>query len=162
MPPMNVDQAKHDLDRTLDPGGTGRVAPRQLRAAWQLLSEQGAAALGMEPTPGLSLADVIAAAARARASPDRRCLALLLVHALGVDGVVRGRPRRGGLDRDICALMESALHTVLRRSGYPFEGATYDKIAFIERLHGTIEQHLRPPEPTFPGWLSGMKGGGTG
>jgi hypothetical protein len=59
-------------------------------------------------------------------------------------------------DRDLCAFMESALLNPLRRAGYPFAASTYDRLRFLERLHTSIEEHLRPLEPTFPPWLSGL------
>ena len=56
---------------------------------------------------------------------------------------------------DILALLERALLNPLRRAGYPFDAAPYDKRQALARLHATIDEHLRPFEPSIPRWLHG-------
>jgi hypothetical protein len=158
MSPMNLGQTIHDLNQTLG-AGTEPVSRRHLHTARQLLLDCGVAALGIEPTSKLSLGATIRIGVTAPANPDRRSFAVLLVHAVGVDGLVRVRSQHADLDRDICAFVESALRHTLHRSGYPFDRQTYDKIRFLGRLGGTIDQHLKPLEPTFPAWLSGLAAG---
>ncbi len=159
---MHHEQAEDDLDRALTVLRAEPASPRHLHAVRQLLLDRGMAALGTERMTVRSLAEVIEIAGTAQASPERRMFAVLLVHALGVDGVVRVGAARAGLDRIICAFVEDALPTPLRRSGYPFGASTYDKIGFLTRLGGLIDHHLNPPEPTFPTWLSGLDADGKG
>ncbi len=137
-----LDEARRDLARALnDPPAARRV-----------LIDHGADACGAADRGMLSLHDVIRLAARAPATPARRDFAILLVHALAVDGLVSVRSNARQFDRDLCDFMESALPTVLRRFGYPFGGETYERRRSLERLHNSIDELLRPLEPTFPNW----------
>jgi hypothetical protein len=151
---MNLEKALHDLDQALhDP------QPRQeqrLQAARQLLVDAGSEILGMEASRPLSLAGIIRLMLDAPREPDRRSFALLLVHALGVAGLVRPRSGRANFDRDLCAYLEDALPSALHRSGYPFNNPIYDRVRFLEDLHAAIDLHLEPLDPTFPPWLSGF------
>lgn len=154
--PMDFEQARRELDAALASGPAETVADRQ-RAARLVLMTRGAEALQIEASPTLGLPGLVGIAASAPATPDRRAFALLLVHALGVVGLVRqNAPRHGALDHDICRLAETAIASVLLRAGYPFNAATYDRIRFLEGLHATLDEHLRPFEPTFPPWLHGL------
>jgi hypothetical protein len=155
---MNLEQARHDLARALEEQA-GPNAEDRTRAARQVLVTSGVAALGLDDSSRPSLADVIRLAATAAPTQARRAFAVLLVHALGVDGLVAARSNRGQFDRDICAFMESALPSVLQRAGYPFGGETYARRRSLDRLHTTIEEHLKPLEPTFPPGVRGLYAG---
>jgi hypothetical protein len=111
--PMDLEQALHDLNRALQAVSAEAASPRRLQAARQVLISQGVAALATEPRTGLSLAEMIRIAVTEPPSPDRRSFAILLVHALGVDGLVQAGSPRAGLDRCICSFVESALQTAL-------------------------------------------------
>ena len=89
----------------------------------------------------------------------RRAFAVLIVHALGVDGLVASKSSRGQFDRDLSAFIESALPTILQRSGYPFGNETYEKRRSLERLHTIIDELLKPLEPTFPPNVQGLYAG---
>ena len=155
---MNLENARSDLVQALDEHAEP-IAENRIRAARHILTMRGAEALGAECPTGRQLHDIIKIAAGATATPARRAFAILLVHALGVDGLVASRSHRGALDRDICAFVESALPTVLQRSGYPFGGETYEKRRSLDRLHAIIEELLRPLEPTFPPNVQGLYAG---
>ncbi len=142
------------------PGATPRAntTPSGLdrfRAAKQVLVTHGAAALGIDPATAPELAELVERAVRAPAGPARRIFAVLLVDALGVPDLLSVRSSRARLDRDIRALVESALPDVLLRSGYPFAGDPDEKRRAVARLHASIDEHLQPPEPSIPVWLSG-------
>ena len=147
---MDIELARAALHRALDP-----TAPKQMRfrAARQVLIDGGITACQLTPRPGMALDDVIRAAAEAPASDARRGFAVLLVHALGVDGLL---PARSETERLIQSFLERALLNPLRRAGYPFDGTAYDKRQALAGLHATIEEHLRPPEPSIPRWLHGV------
>jgi hypothetical protein len=91
------------------------------------------------------------------ATADRRAFAVLLVHALAVEGLVASRSHRGQLDRDLCAFVENALPTVLRRYGYPSGTETYERRRSLERLHTMIDELLQRLEPTFPPGMQGLR-----
>jgi hypothetical protein len=150
---MDLEQARVDLAHALE---VGAPAGERFRAARRLLISRGAEALQIDPAalPGLGV--VLGRAARAPATLNRRAFAVLVVHALAVDGLLSVGSSQVRLDRDICAFLESALPDVLRRSGYPFAGDIDAKRRSLGRLHGSIDEWLAPLEPTFPGWLSGL------
>jgi hypothetical protein len=110
----------------------------------------------VQPNATRSLSDIIKSSLDQHNSPPRRDFALLLIHALREPAAVRAKANAAQFDRDLCAFMETALLNPLRRAGYPFSASTYDKLRFLERLHRSIEEHMRPLEPTFPPWLSGL------
>ena len=156
---MGLDQARRELLQAIASAGSEAGADGRYRAARLVLVLRGAEALGVAAQQGMTLPDIVRNAATAPPSPDRRSFAILLVHALGVPGLVRpNASRRSTLDRDICGFAETAIASVLVRSGYPFSGAIYDRVSFLERLHATIDEHLHPFEPTFPPWLRGVEG----
>lgn len=155
---MNLEQALHDLRRALDQTAEPNAEAR-IRSARLLLIARGAEALGSEHPTSLSLHDLIAIAVNAPARQARRAFAVLLVHALGVDGLVASKSNRGRFDRDVCAFVESALPTVLQRSGYPFGGEVYEKRRSLERLNTMIDELLKPLEPTFPPNVHGLYAG---
>ena len=72
-----------------------------------------------------------------------------------VPGLLSVRSSQARLDRAIRALLESALPDVLLRAGYPFGGDLDARREALARLHASIDEHLRPPEPSIPTWLSG-------
>ena len=121
--------------------------PAKTSHARACLARVGAEALSLPATSALT--DVIAAAADAPRSPELRAFAVLVVRALAADGLV---PVRGGAERTLHRFLESALLNPLRRAAYPFSGSLYDKRQALKALHATIDEHLRPLEPTFPNW----------
>lgn len=139
---MNLEAARAALART----GT------DLNAARTVLIDFGTESVG--PGSGArSLADLIRIAANAPPSRARRDFAVLLVHALGVDGLLSNRGEAADALR---SFIERALLNALRRAGYPFDGTAYDKRHALAGLHATIEEHLRPLEPSIPRWLHGV------
>ena len=145
---MNLDQARIDLVRALpnhpDPS---------LRGARDVLIAFGREALEVPPRSGLCVDDLVCLAAEAPPSEARRAFAVLLVDALGVPGLL---PDRGDAERQIQSFLERALLNPLRRAGYDFDATAYDKRQALARLHETIDEHLRPLEPSIPRWIHGM------
>lgn len=152
----NLTEAIESLTEAIEGAGANRPGSRGYRAARQVLLDRGWQALGITPPCGTGLLpDLLRLAAAAPASQGRRTLALLLVRALGIDGLVPVGPRSGPLADDLCRFMESALSPVLLRSGYPFRAGPYDKLCHLRALHASLDRHLEPFEPTFPPWLQG-------
>jgi hypothetical protein len=121
-----------------------------VRVARKLLVDRGVEALGIAPV--FVLDDVVTVAIDAPATEARRAFAVLLVHALSVPGLL---PSRGRAADNLRSFLERALLNPLRRAEYPFGGSTYDKQLALTRLHLTIDEHLRPLEPTFPRRIQG-------
>jgi hypothetical protein len=155
---MDLEQARRDLARALD-AQTEPSGEKRAQAARLVLVAAGMAALGLDAASRLSLAEVIARAVGAPQSPARRGFAVLLVCALGVDGVVAAGSKRGQLDRDGCAFVETALPSVLQRAGYPFGGEAYERRRALGRLQANIDELLKPLEPTFPPRVQGLYAG---
>ena len=143
---MDLEAALRQLAESLSQGDARGSRNAALHAARQVVTDQCRLALGVE-TGGASINSVIRLATEAEHPATRRSCALLVVHALGVPGLI---PAAAGAD--ICALAESGLRTVLLRCGYPFGGSVADKISVLERLHRTIGELMQPYEPTFPNW----------
>jgi hypothetical protein len=148
---MDIEAARAELARAAD--ASPPAGPR-FQAAHQVLSARGVECLGLAPLPGLTIAEVLRAAIDAPPSEARRAFAVLLVHALGIPDLL---PTRGQTASDIQKFLELALLNPLRRAGYPFDGTAYDKRQALARLHATIDEHLRPLEPTMPIWLQGLR-----
>jgi hypothetical protein len=155
---MNVEQALHDLRQASDER-TEPNAESRLQAGRQVLVVRGCEALGIERSVSLSLHDLLTIAVNAPSTAARRTFAVLLVHALAVESLIASKSHRGQLDRNICAFVESALPTVLQRSGYPFGSETYERRRSLERLHTMIDELLQPLEPTFPPGIQGLYAG---
>jgi len=155
---MNLERALHDLRQALDAKGE-QDAESRLRAGRNLLVTQGCEALGIERSANLLLDDLIAIAVNAPPSAARRAFGVLLVHALAVEGLVASKSHRGQLDRNVCAFIEHTLPAVLQRFGYPFGSETYERRRSLDRLHATIDDLLRPLEPTFPPGIRGLYAG---
>jgi len=149
---MYLTQARLDLAQAVEAASAAPSSPDRFRAARQLLVRSRAEALQIEPAATPGLADIVGRAACAAASPARRAFAVLIVDSLAVPGLLSVRSFQARLDRDICALLESALPDVLRRSGYPFAGDLDAKRRSLARLAGSIDDHLRPLEPSIPTW----------
>jgi hypothetical protein len=149
---MDVEAARIELIRAAENAG------QQFRAAHEVLIRRGLEALHPTPEPGnavgVSLDEVVRTAAEAPQTRALRGYAVLLVHALGVPGLL---PPRGETERRIQSFLERVLLNPLRRGGYPFDGTPYDKREALARLHMTIDEHLRPLEPTMPRWLQGLE-----
>jgi len=136
-------------------GALGVTAPveQRVRATRELLITRGIEALQIPPHPGIALDEIIRVAIAAPPTEARREFAVLLVYALGVEGVL---PTRGETERMIQSFLERALLNPLRRAGYPFNGTAYDKRQALAGLHATIDEHLRPLESSIPRWLHGV------
>lgn len=152
---MDLTQARLDLARLLRTASTAPHAADRFRTARQFLVTIGAEALCKDGAAAPGLADLIGRAASAPPGPGRRTFAVLIVEALAVPGLLAARSSQARLDRDIRALVESALPDVLLRAGYPFDGDLDAKRRSLARLHMSIDEHLKPFEPSIPTWLSG-------
>jgi hypothetical protein len=148
---MDQEHARRELDDVLL--AADLPADRRARAVQRILIEQGRAASG---TGAVSLHQIIQDAGQAPQSSERRAFAVLVVHALKIKDAVRPRGNTAQFDRDLCSFVESALLNPLRRAAYPFTAPTYDKMQFLSGLHATLDEHMKPLEPTFPPWLSGL------
>jgi hypothetical protein len=152
---VDLRQARLDLARALEAAAAAPHGTDRFHAARQLLVGSGAAALHIDPATAAGLTDIVERALRAPPSRARRVFAVLLVDALAVPGLLSARSSQARLGRDIQALLESALPDVLLRAGYPFAGDLDAKRQALARLHASIDEHLRPLEPSIPAWLSG-------
>lgn len=148
---MEQEHALRTLDDVLR--AAEMPAKSRARAVQRILIEQGQAVFGIGP---VSLHQMIRHAAQASQSAERRAFAVLLVHALRIKDAVRPRGSAAQFDRDVCTFVESALLNPLCRAAYPFTASTYDKMQMLSDLHATIDEHMKPLEPTFPPWLSGL------
>ncbi len=143
----NLEQALTRLAAVLSAGEGPNGRDHRLRTGRQVIVDHCVVVLGEGARRSASIADVLRVAA---ASPDqaaKRDCALLIVHALGVPGLI---PPAAGAN--ICALAESGLNSVLIRCGYPFAGSVAERTAILQRLHRTIGELVQPLEPTFPNW----------
>jgi hypothetical protein len=143
-----------DIEAARDELAQAAARDPRLRAAHDLLIARGAEALQIPPHPGLTLDEIVRIAIDAPSTDARRAFAILLVHALGIPGLL---PASGRVASDIRTFLERALLNPLRRAGYPFDGSSYDKRQVLARLHATIDEHLCPPEPSIPLWLHGLR-----
>jgi hypothetical protein len=151
---VDIEAARTELIRALNPTGRSVEVNPGFRAARQVLIDRGAEALSPPRAGAQSLEEILGLAAGAAPTPALRNFAVLLVHALGIEGLM---PIRGDAERLTRLFLERALLNPLRRANYPFEGAPYDKRQVLSRLHRTIDEHLRPPEPSIPTWLHGTR-----
>ena len=154
---MDVEAAQFELNRALN---SAAHASLRFRDAIVVLTDYGTRALSITPgsgpsprEPDPSFDEILRIAAKAPPTEARRAFAVLLVHAIGVPGLL---PARGETARLIQSFLERALLNPLRRAGYPFDGARYDKRQALEALHTTIDEHLRPLEPSIPRWIHGI------
>ncbi|HEX3993041.1 MAG TPA: hypothetical protein VHX39_17860 [Acetobacteraceae bacterium] len=130
---------------------------QRVRNTRDLLRKRGTEAFQIPPGqippgPGIALDEILRIAIGKSPTDARREFAVMLVYAIGIEGVL---PMRGETERLIRSFLEQALLNPLRRAGYPFDGTAYDKRQALAGLHATIEEHLRPLEPTMPRWLHG-------
>jgi hypothetical protein len=128
-------------------------ADQRTRAARELLINRGIGLFKIAPRPGIALDEILRIAIGAPSTEARREFAVLLVYALAIEGLL---PTRGETERLIRSFLEQALLNPLRRAGYPFDGSPYDKRQALAGLHATIDEYLRPPEPSIPLWLHGV------
>lgn len=152
---MDLEQARATLRRAVAADG-GAPADDRFRTARQFLIACGVEAAPAGASLVAGLPELIRRAASAPASPARRIFAVLIVDALGVPGLLPAGGSQARLDRAVCGLLENALPDVLLRSGYKFGDNLDAKRCSLAALVGSIDDHLRPPEPTFPAWLSGL------
>jgi len=117
----------------------------RFRAARALLRDRAADAIGTSAV--LTLPDILRLAEAHAITPELRGLAVLLVHALSVPGFVdSGFPA-------IQSFLERVLQHALRRAGYDFQASPDRKRALLERLHETLDEHMRPLELSIPTWI---------
>ena len=147
----SLELALSDLAKAQANGATTR---ERLRAVRQVVIDHCSATLGIEPPVPPSLGEVLRLALHTQSAPARSACVVLLVHALAVPGLVPP-----ALSSDVCALAESALRDVLLRAAFPFDGTIEAKMHVLERLHATLDELLRPLEPTFPNWIQGLHAG---
>ena len=143
---MDLDQARLELAGILGLDCKAPPTPERLNAARQWLIARGTEALRIEPATAPALADVIRDATSAPASPPRQSFAVLIVAALPVPGLLSSRTSRARLERDVCALIETALPHVLLRAGYPF-GAELD----VRQRHLVMLAASIDEDPAAPG-----------
>jgi hypothetical protein len=143
---MDIEAVLRQLAAALPQANATQRRDAALRSARHILVEQCRLALGIG-TIGASITSMIRLAAESENSAARRDCAVLMVHALGLPGLI---PATAGAD--VCVLIEGALHTVLLRCGYPFSETVPEKLAVLQRLHRTIGELMQPYEPTFPNW----------
>jgi hypothetical protein len=147
---MDIEAIRAELISALD---VGAQVEQRCRAARELLIKRGIETLQIPPRPGIAFDEIIRGAIGAPPNEARREFAVLLIYALGIEGVL---PGRGETERLIQSFLEHALLNALRRAGYPFDGSPYDKRQALAGLHATIDEHLRPLEPSIPRWLHGV------
>jgi hypothetical protein len=113
---VDLDAERRALAEAVAVGG-GEGAPRaRFRVARALLRDRAAQALG--GTVGATLADTLKLADGRANTPEMRALAILLVHAIGIPGLIdTGFPA-------IQRFLEQVLHHPLHRARYPFEGTS--------------------------------------
>lgn len=149
---LNLDASLSELHRALDQIRSASSADPAFRAARRIILEYGMRALQM---PGFAdLAAVLTAAASAHQTPQRQSFAVLIVHALGVKGLIPARSAA-----EVCRLIETSLPKALIRAGYAFSGSQSEKLQSLARLHLTIDRLMEPLQPTFPGHLKGLHAG---
>jgi hypothetical protein len=147
---MDIEAIRAQLSGTLDAAAS---MEQRVRAARELLIRRGIEAFQIQARPAIPLDEIIRAAIGAPPTETRREFAVLLVCALGIEGSL---PTRGESERHVQSFLEQALLNPLRRAGYPFNGSPYDKRRALAGLHATIDEHLRPLEPSIPRWLHGV------
>jgi len=147
---MDVDAARTELIRASRAGGPDGS---RFAGAHEVLIRRGIEALRISPHRAVSLADIVRIAAEAAPDHGRREFAVLLVCAIGVPGLVAVR---GKTEQQLQSFLEGALLNPLRRAGYPFGGSVYEKRQVLAQLHATIDEHLRPLEPSIPRWIHGL------
>lgn len=131
------------LSANEEPGGRSH----RLRRARQVVVDHCLVVLGEAARRSASVAAVLRLAAAAPDPAAKRDCALLVIHALGVPGLIPP-----AANADVCALAEAGLNSVLLRCSYPFAGSVAEKTDILQRLHRTIGELMQPLEPTFPNW----------
>ncbi len=112
--------------------------------ARRVVTAAGIEALQIQYSNGLSFGDVLLHAVSTPRTPDRRSFAVLVIDALAVDGLIPSTSKRADIDRNVCALAESALPEVLDRVKYPFKSQSYEKRRALEGLHASVVELLSP------------------
>jgi len=117
----------------------------RFRAARAMLRDRAADATGASAP--LPLPEILRLAEAHAITPELRGVAVLLVHALAVPGLVdTGFPA-------IQSFLERVLQHALRRAGYDFDASPDRKRPMLERLHETLDEHMRPLELSIPTWI---------
>ena len=144
---MVVEDRVKQLAKALSASRSASGRDVALRSARQVVIDQCLAAHGQDARSGVSIGAAIRMVAQTDDRSAQRDCSVLIVHALGVPGLI---PQVAS--PDVCALAEGGLRSVLLRCGYPFAGSLAEKMAVLERLHRTIDELMQPLEPTFPNW----------
>ena len=150
---MDLATARAELTQTVCDATRSGDAKGSSQAAHAVLIRHGIEALGFGQSTALTVGDILRIAAETPPGDGRRDFALLLVHAVGVTGTSLVR---GETERLLHSFLERALLNPLRRAGYPFNGTAYEKRQALLALHATIDEHLRPLEPSIPSWIHGL------
>src|ERR1700722_1256849 len=129
---MDVEAALQQLAAALTQASATRNRDAALSAARRMFWGQCRMALGAE-TSNASITSMIHLTARSENSAAKRDCTLLIVHALGLPGLIPAT-----VSADVCVLTEGILRTVLLRCAYPFSGTVAEKMAVLQRLHRTI------------------------
>jgi hypothetical protein len=153
---MDLEAARVELTRTARDATQGGEAKHRILSVQAVITRYGTEQLRLPQSPGLSFSDILRVAMEMPPGDARRDFALLLVHAVGT---VESALARGETERLLQSFLERALLNPLRRAGYPFNGTAYDKRQALMALHTTIDEHLRPLEPTIPRWIHGLGAG---
>ncbi|HUB10893.1 MAG TPA: hypothetical protein VMB34_02970 [Acetobacteraceae bacterium] len=153
---MELEQARQEQAALLATASGAPGAPDRLRAVRQWLVARGAEALRIDPVAAPGLPELIRRAASAPASAARRTFAVLLLDAHAVPGLLSSPASQARIERALCALLETALPHALRRAGYPFGRDLDARRRCLATLAASIDEHMRPLEPSIPLWLSGL------
>ncbi len=99
-------------------GAHDATAPQEqrVRNARALLIKRGTEALQMPTRSGIALDEILRNAIDRSPTEARREYAVMLVYAIGIEGVL---PIRGKAERLIRSFLEQALLNPLRRAGLP-------------------------------------------
>ena len=142
---MDSSAARQALTDALDNGPRDAPPRIRFRAARAMLRDRAAHAIGASAT--LPLPDILRLAEAHAITPKLRVLAVLLVHALAVPGLLdTGFPA-------IQSFLERVLQHALRRAGYDFGASPERKRLALGRLHETLDEHMRPLELSIPTWI---------
>lgn len=141
---MDIEAVGRDIAREIKEGEAEPNLTARLSGARRAIIAAGIDALHIEYSNGLSLGDVLLRAATAPPTPDRRSFAALIIGALSNEGLIPSTSERTDIDRNLCALVESAVPEILNRFKYPFKGQTYAKRRALEGLHANLVELLNP------------------
>jgi hypothetical protein len=141
---MDLEAARSALASEIKAAQADRNFNTRFVGARRVITAAGIEALQIQYSNGLSLGDVLLHAVNAPRTPDRRSFAVLVIDALAINGLIPSTSERADIDRNVCALAESALPEVLDRFKYPFKGQSYEKRRELEGLRASVVELLSP------------------